>query len=222
MPMKALLFDLDGTLLDTLDDLADAANRILIADGLPTHDRNAYRDFIGDGARMLITRALPEDRRTPESIEGYLTRFKADYSRNWKTATRAYPGIMELLQELMRRHIPRAVVTNKPHVFAEHCIRHFFPDTPFGYIRGQKNNLPLKPNPSPALETAAHLHTPAEECILLGDSGVDMETANRAAMLAVGAEWGFRSIDELHQAGAAHIIKHPLDILPYFEGDPST
>ena len=219
--MKAILFDLDGTLLDTLDDLADAANRILAQDGLPTHPRSAYRHFIGDGSRMLVTRAIPEDHRTPERIEDYLTRFKADYSRHWKTATQPYPGIQNLLDDLMQRDIPRAVVTNKPHAFAERCVHHFFPETPFQIIWGQKEGIPLKPHPLPALETAKHLRVAPRECLLLGDSGVDMATARVAGMLPIGAAWGFRSTDELLNAGAAHIIQNPQEISIWFDGNQS-
>ena len=149
MSMKAILFDLDGTLLDTLADLADAANRVLAQDGLPTHDHRAYRHFIGDGSRMLITRALPESHRTPKQVEDYLTRFKNDYRRHWKTATRPYPGIEDLLGELSRRQIPQAVVTNKPQVFAESCLLHFFPEESF-----------RTPGPPLRLPTSCKWHRP--------------------------------------------------------------
>jgi phosphoglycolate phosphatase len=221
MPMKAILFDLDGTLLDTLADLADAANRVLDRAGLPTHAHSAYRHFIGDGSRMLITRAIPEDHRTPERIEDYLTRFKADYSQHWKTATHPYPGIPTLLRYLCLRGIPQAVVTNKPQAFAESCVHHFFPETPFRMIWGQKEGAPLKPNPQPALEAAKHLRVPPQECLMLGDSDVDMKTARSAGMLPVGAAWGFRSTDELANAGAAHIVQRPLEINAWFDGNRS-
>jgi phosphoglycolate phosphatase len=217
MSIKALLFDLDGTLLDTLEDLANAANRVLAQADRPTHSIGAFRHFIGDGARMLITRAIPENDRYPERIEYFLARFKADYGRHWNIATRPYPGIRDLLVELIRRNIPRAVVTNKPHHFAEECMHHFFQDTPFQFIRGQKDNLPLKPDPSPALEAAAFMGVSPGECIMLGDSGVDMQTAVAAGMLPIGATWGFRPADELHQAGAVGIITRPWDVLTWLD-----
>ena len=221
MPINAILFDLDGTLLDTLDDLAESANRVLAQAGLPTHTHSAYRQFIGDGSRMLVTRAIPEDHRTPDRIEVLLTRFKDDYSRHWKTATRPYPGINDLLRELVRRGIPRAVVTNKPHAFAEDCVHHFFADTPFQMVWGQKNGVPLKPHPLPALEAAKHLQVATGECLLLGDSDVDMQTARAAGMLPVGAAWGFRPVAELTAAGAVRVVHTPQEILEYLDGPPS-
>jgi len=221
MPINAILFDLDGTLLDTLDDLAEAANRVLEQAGLPTHTPSAYRRFIGDGSRMLVTRAIPEDHRTPDRIEDLLIRFKDDYSRHWKTATRPYPGIDDLLRELVRRGISRAVVTNKPHAFAEDCAHHFFPDIAFQMIQGQQEDVPLKPHSRPALEVARQLRVPAPECLLLGDSDVDMQTALAAGMLPVGAAWGFRPVGELIAAGAVRVVHSPQEILEYLDGPPS-
>jgi len=216
MTLHAILFDLDGTLLDTLTDLADAANRVLAAAGLPTHDENAYRRFIGDGSRLLITRALPEDHRDPSTVDAFLKRFKADYGAHWKSATRPYPGIRALLGDISDRDIPKAVVTNKPQRFAERCLEHFFPNTTFRIIRGQEGRRPLKPDPAPALDVAAVLQVPPEACLLLGDSGVDMQTAQAAGMLPVGAAWGFRPEAELTAAGAVRIVRHPWDVLDYF------
>lgn len=215
MPLNAILFDLDGTLLDTLTDLADAANRVLAEAGLPTHPQDAYRRFIGDGSRLLITRALPGDRRDPSTVDVFLERFKADYAKNWHTATRPYPGIQDLLRELSRRDIPRAVVTNKPHRFAEDCLGHYFPDTVFQMVWGQKGDRPLKPDPASALAAADQLQRVPSQCLLLGDSGVDMQTARAAGMLPVGAAWGFRPEAELIAAGAAKILHHPLEVLSF-------
>lgn len=216
MPLNAILFDLDGTLLDTLADLADAANRVLAEAGLPIHPHDAYRRFIGDGSRLLITRALPADRRDPPTVEVFLARFKADYGRNWHAATRPYPGIQDLLRALTRRNIPRAVVTNKPQVFAEDCLGRFFPDTVFQMVWGQKGNRPLKPDPASALAAAEHLQVAPSQCLLLGDSGVDMQTARAAGMQPIGASWGFRPVEELIAAGAWEIVDDPLEVLSWF------
>jgi phosphoglycolate phosphatase len=221
MPMKAVLFDLDGTLLDTLADLADAANRVLAQAGMPTHIPSAYRRFVGDGSRMLMTRALPEGHRSAACIDACLAQFKEDYGRHWRNATCPYPGIDELLQALTRRRIPCAVVTNKPHVFAERCVRHFFPQTPFRITLGQQAGLPLKPHPGMALAAARGLQTAAQECLFLGDSGVDMETARAAGMLPVGAAWGFRTTEELIRTGAAAIVRKPGEVLEWFAEDRS-
>jgi phosphoglycolate phosphatase len=217
MSLKAILFDLDGTLLDTLADLADAANRVLAGAGLPTHGRDAYRRFIGDGSRMLITRALPAHQREPQTIDAMLTAFKADYGRHWKTATCPYPGIPELLDELVRRRIPRGVVTNKPQPFAEGSLAYFFPDAGFAIVRGQHGTRPIKPHPAPALEAAARLGAAPPECLLVGDSGVDMQTARAAGMLPIGAAWGFRSVEELTENGAAGIAFSPIEVLEWFD-----
>ncbi len=221
MLLHAILFDLDGTLLDTLADLADAANRVLAASGLPIHDQNAYRRFIGDGSRLLITRALPQDRRDPSTVDTFLKRFKTDYGANWKSATHPYPGIQDLLHDLVRGGIPLAVVTNKPQAFAECCLAHFFPDVVFRMVRGQEGNRPLKPDPAPALDAAAHLGVVPAACLLLGDSGVDMQTARAAGMLPVGASWGFRPVAELTAAGAAGIARHPRDVFAWFRRSES-
>ncbi len=216
MQLDAMLCDLDGTLLDTLTDLADAANRVLAEAGLPIHPLSAYRGFIGDGSRRLITRALPQDRRNPDTVDAFLERFKADYGANWKSATRPYPGIRELLQTLTRRGIPLAVVTNKPQEFAECCLAHFFADVTFRAVRGQTGNRPLKPDPAPALDAAAQLGVAPATCLMLGDSGVDMQTARGAGMLPLGASWGFRPVAELTAAGAAGIARHPREVLEWF------
>ncbi len=215
MPVKpkAVIFDLDGTLLDTLDDIADAVNRVLSAQGLPTHHREAYRWFIGDGSRILVTRALPEYRRGEEDIDTCLAAFKQDYSRNWHVKTRPFDGIPRLVAMLQAAGTRMAVVSNKPHAFTESCCRHYFPDQPFDFVIGQQDGRPVKPDPYPALQAATHLRMPPSDCLFLGDSGVDMETGCRAGMLPVGALWGFRRQDELEAAGAADCIRHPRALL---------
>lgn len=219
MTYQAVIFDLDGTLLDTLDDLAASANRALRAHGHPPHPHDAYRWFIGDGSAVLIERALPAEKRTPDMIAVCLQALLSDYNRNWHSATRPYEGIPELLAELGRRNRPMAVVTNKPHRFTGSMVDHYFETVAFRAVLGQRDGIPKKPDPGQALTAAAAMAVSPSECLFLGDSAVDMETANRAGMLAVGAGWGFRPTRELIDAGAAHVLKHPLALLPLLESD---
>lgn len=215
-PYQAVLFDFDGTLLDTLADLASATNRVLAHRGYPTHDIDAYRWFIGDGSAMLMERAMPADQRTPENIASCLGSLLADYNQNWHHATRIYDGIGQLLATLQDRKIAMAVVTNKPHPFAEIMIAHYFRQVPFGSVWSQREGIPKKPDPYMALQAAAELKVQPARCLFLGDSGVDMHTARAAGMLAVGAGWGFRPRRELLDAGAAHVVDHPLKVLDIF------
>lgn len=210
---QAVLFDFDGTLLDTLEDLASAANRVLARHGHPIHDIDAYRWFIGDGSAKLIERALPEDQRVPDTIHDCLQELLADYNKNWDHATRLYDGISEVLATLPARNIAMAVVTNKPHIHTGIMIEHYFHDIPFGSVWSQREGIPKKPDPYMALQAAAELKIDPDRCIFLGDSGVDMLTARSAGMLAVGAAWGFRPREELLDAGAHHVIDHPLALL---------
>jgi phosphoglycolate phosphatase len=217
MEYRAVIFDLDGTLLDTLGDLAASANRVLAARGYPTHPPDAYRWFVGDGSHLLMTRALPPSGRAPENVAACLQAFLDDYNRNWHTATRPYDGIARLLEHLEARRVAMAVVTNKPHRYCEMMIRHFLGGTPFHPVLGQREGVARKPDPRQALEAAASMGVSPGRCIFLGDSGVDMETARRAGMTPVGAGWGFRPAEELTDAGAVHVLDHPLALLEYFE-----
>jgi phosphoglycolate phosphatase len=211
--MQAVIFDLDGTLLDTLGDLGSAVNRVLARHGLPTHPMEAFRWFIGEGSAVLMTRALPPEERTPAKIEACLQDLLQDYGENWHTLTHPYEGIASLLQQLAQQRIRMSVVTNKPHRFAVPVTGHYFPHAPFACIFGMREGIPKKPDPFQALAAAGEMGVSPEACIFLGDSAIDMETARRAGMLAVGAGWGFRPRAELIEAGAAHIIEHPLDLL---------
>jgi phosphoglycolate phosphatase len=211
--VEAVIFDLDGTLLDTLTDLADAANRMLVRQGLPTHPRERYRRFVGDGSRMLVTRCLPPAHRHPDAIDACLEDFLADYGRHWDVATRPYPGIPELLGALAARQRPLAVVTNKPEEAARRCLGRFFPPRTFTAVLGQRPERPVKPHPGGALEAAAALGAAPGACLFVGDSGLDMDTARAAGMHPVGAAWGFRGAEELRRHGAAAVLEAPTDLL---------
>jgi phosphoglycolate phosphatase len=208
--VRALVFDLDGTLVDSLDDLSDAMNFVLRADGLREHGRDAYRLFIGEGARHLVHEALPE-RLQPET-DAYLARFRARYFDNLFEKTRPYDGIVELLEHLTACGAPMAVLSNKPHEATVRIVERFFPTTPFGGVLGARADVPKKPDPTAALELARVLATEPEAAAFVGDTRTDVETALAAHMLPVGVLWGFRDRDELERAGARALCAHPAEI----------
>lgn len=216
MDYQAVIFDLDGTLLDTLPDLAGAANRTLASQGYPTHPVEAYRWFVGDGSAMLIERAMPADQRSPENIKVCLNIHLQDYDRHWAEATQPYAGIPELLAHLAHCRLPFAVVTNKPHQSALVALAHFFPGVDFEFISGLYQGIAKKPDPLQALAAAQAMGISPGRCLFLGDSGVDMQTARNAAMTPIGAAWGYRTREELNQAGAWRIIQHPMDLAALF------
>lgn len=205
------MFDLDGTLADSLADLANATNTALAALGCPTHLREKYRVLVGDGARVLCERALPADRQ--DLIEEVLKRMRAHYDAHCFDETRLYPGIAELVSELHRRQYRLAVLSNKPDVFTKRMIEHYFRPSPFDAVHGQQAGVPLKPDPTGALGIARDLGIPAKEWLYLGDTNTDMRTAKAAGMIAVGVLWGFRGRAELAECGAEEIVAAPAEIL---------
>ncbi len=217
MSYNAVIFDLDGTLLDTLGDLAAAVNRVLAARGYPAHETDAFRWFIGDGSAKLMERALPPTERRPEIHQPCLHALLADYNENWHDITRPYDGIEALLDHLADRLINMAIVTNKPHQFTGVMVDYYFKNVCFDPVLGQREGIPKKPDPQQALAAARSMGVPPEQCIFLGDSGVDMETARHAGMAAVGAGWGFRPKDELKAAGAQTILDHPLELIRFMD-----
>jgi phosphoglycolate phosphatase len=212
MNQQAIIFDMDGTLLDTLYDIGAAANHALSTHGFPTHDLEAFRWFVGEGSATLITRALPPEHRAPGHIQSCLQAFFDYYSQHWSEATQPYSGIYDLLETLERKQIRMAVVSNKPHQFTNPMMTHYFNRFTFEPIWGQRDGIAKKPDPTQALQAAQIMGVAAENCIFLGDSAVDMQTAKSAGMLPIGAGWGFRPADELWQAGAAQVIAHPMDL----------
>jgi len=213
MKFQAVVFDLDGTLLDTLEDLAHAGNRVLEAEGFPVHPVDQYRFFVGDGLDTLVERILPENKRSKEHVYRLITAFREDYGKNWKVKTRLYDGVDRLLDELEKRQIKLNVFSNKPQDFTEACIRDFLGDWTFQFVFGQRSGRPKKPDPAGALEIARLLGVGPSEILYLGDTATDMKTALAAGMFPVGALWGFRSEDELRRNGAEHLISHPEELL---------
>jgi len=213
MPYKAVLFDMDGTLLDTLTDIAESTNRILAERGLPQHPVADYRYFVGEGARKLIDDVLPEDAKTEQTINDCLQAFEADYALNWKNNTAPYEGIESLLDTLSNTGIKLSILSNKPHHITTDCVSQMLGKWEFEVVFGQREDVPKKPDPAGALEIASIMKIPPEEFLYMGDTKIDMITANGAGMHPVGVTWGFRPREELVTAGAKTIIDKPEELL---------
>ena len=214
MRYKAILFDLDGTLLDTLEDLATAANRALGTLGLPAHPTDAYRVFVGDGLRTLAERILPGEQRSAAQVDALVVAFEREYSRTWNERTAPYAGVPEMLDRLTGDGYRMSVLSNKPDAFTRLCVEQLLPHWTFAPLYGQRPGVPRKPDPAAALAIAVELGLDPAEVLYLGDTATDMHTARAAGMAAVGVLWGFRSADELRAAGARHLITHPGELAP--------
>ena len=213
--MKSLvIFDLDGTLLDTIDDLGTATNYALQQMGYPEHPLSSYPLMVGNGVTKLIERALPDEARTERLVTEARRHFVDYYDNHCCDATRPYPGIQLLLTELTGHNVRLAVTSNKYQRAVSKFIAHYFPDIQFKAVLGHHEGVPSKPDPSIVFEALSLCPTPKSEVLYVGDSGVDMETARRACIESVGVSWGFRPIRELKAAFADHIIDDPAELLP--------
>ncbi len=218
--IRAVLFDLDGTLLDTLSDIARAMNTALAAHGLPTHPTDAYRQMVGSGAEVLVRRALRDDAdgreasASDELVASLVSLMKREYAAHPVVQTRPYPGIPRVVAALAGLSIPLAVLSNKPDELVEPILAEFFARGTFSVVRGHAAGQPRKPDPAGAHAVAAALGMSPRQCLYLGDSDVDMHTARNANMLAVGAAWGFRGSTELIEAGAHRVINDPGELVP--------
>lgn len=208
-----LIFDLDGTLLKTIDDLANACNYALKTLGYPTHGMWVYPGMVGNGVSKLIERALPDDARSEKNVREALDVFKEYYDEHCCDDTVPYPGIPELIATLSERGINLAVTSNKYEAAVKKIIAHYFPDANFRAVLGHVDGMPRKPDPSIVFKALSEWPTPKADVLYIGDSGVDMETARRACVESVGVSWGFRPILELKEAYADHIISTPAQIL---------
>lgn len=213
MKYQAVVFDLDGTLLDTLADLADSMNAVLAARGLPTHPVEAYKTFVGDAMPTLVYRAAPASRNDPALHAELLAAARAEYGRRWADKTRLYDGVAEMLDGIAARGCKTAVLTNKPQEFAELCVDRLLAGWRFDAVRGVGDHTPPKPDPAGALRVCEALGLQPGDCLYLGDTNTDMRTAVGVGMYPVGAVWGFRTAEELRQTGAAALAEHPTDVL---------
>ncbi|MCX6560279.1 MAG: HAD family hydrolase [Candidatus Aminicenantes bacterium] len=217
MKRRAAIFDLDGTLLDTIEDLTDSMNAALAAYGFPEKTVGECRLLVGDGLATFIHRALPESRRDDPTFTAKLTAaMRAEYSRRCMIKTKPYPGIVAMLEALRARGISLSILSNKPQPATVDVVNRYFPGFPFRFVFGARENVAIKPDPAAALEIAAALSLPPAEILYLGDTNTDMQTAVAAGMFAVGALWGFRTENELLANGAHALVTRPEDVLSYF------
>jgi len=214
--MKAAIFDLDGTLLDSIEDITAASNRVYEPLGLGAFSNDEMKTLVGDGAEELIRRVFAwRGRPAPAEavVAGILRDYRREYQACWREHSRPYDGVLELLAELARRGVKTAVLSNKAQLFTAVMTEELLAAHRFDIIRGALPGVPLKPDPAPALAIAADLGVSPGDCAFVGDTNVDMATARAAGMLAVGALWGFRTADELLRNGADALIAAPADLL---------
>ena len=209
MNFKAVLFDLDGTLLDTLEDLADSVNAVLEKHGYPVHPPDAYKTFVGDGVGKLLRLAIPDVKIDEKTIEELDAEMREEYKRRWYVNTRPYDGICDMLSVLTDRGVKLSVLSNKKDDFTKLCVGRFLGDCPFEMIVGVSPAVPLKPDPTGAKQISRELDIPPEQFLYLGDTNTDMQTAVAAGMYPVGALWGFRTARELTENGAKTLLDHP-------------
>ena len=213
MKIKLFVFDLDGTLLDSINDIAFSMNHVLAENGFPTHPRDAYYYFVGNGARLLMERALPEQARTAAQVASLLPAFMSFYDRHKADRTRPFEGLMPTLEKLQAEGALFAVASNKPHEVMPELMRHYFPDIRFAVILGHRKGHPIKPDPEIVFDILSATGVRKEEVLYVGATAVDVQTAHAAGLRMAGALWGFRTRQELAEAGADLLLEKPESLL---------
>ena len=213
--IKTILFDLDGTLLNTIDDLADAANWVCMQRGWPTFTVEQYKHMVGNGIPKLVERFSPEGCRTPAQLADTLAQFTARYDAHKEDKTAPYPGIPQLLKDLRAEGIRTAVFSNKADALCGGIIDHYFAPGSFAAVRGSRPGVPVKPDPAGLYSLMEQLGASKASTLFVGDSNVDIATGHNAGLPALGAVWGFRGAEELTAAGADELVYQPADILAY-------
>lgn len=209
---KLYIFDLDGTLVNSIYDLADAMNSVLGKYGYPVHDTEKYKYFVGDGTLKLVERAIPESERTEEKIAGLHSEFSEEYTKRAVEKTRPYDGIVQLLNKLKESGCLLSVASNKPDKFSRFIVETLFGTEIFDMISGKKEGVPTKPAPDIVFDIMKRLGVSAENTVMAGDSNVDVYTAHNAGLKCIGCTWGFRGRRELTEAGADMIADNPAEI----------
>lgn len=210
--IRLAIFDMDGTLVNSLEDLADACNRILLMHGLPEYETDRYRYFVGDGAAKLIERVLPDNLRDGDTIRRYYDEFTAYYKVHCNDKTAPYAGIPEALAALRKAGFQLAVASNKPDIAAQEIAANMFGESTFDLVLGKTDTRPTKPDPKIIHDILAVLKCPPEQAVLIGDTNVDVRTGKNADVRVIGCAWGFRGREELQTAGADWILDSPEEL----------
>ncbi|MBN2545219.1 MAG: HAD family hydrolase [Spirochaetes bacterium] len=215
MIIKAVIFDLDGTLLNTLDDLADSVNELMNKYDFPVHPIENYKKFVGSGAEMLVKRAIPKNLTDKIDIKNLTKEVREIYSKRLLNKTKPYDGIYNMLDELQKRYLPLNVLSNKPDRETNILVEHFFKKYNFQNVIGASDRFPKKPEPAGALFISAAINIIPQSFAYLGDSDVDMETANNAGMFPIGVLWGFRDKGELLTNNAQKLLSNPMELIDF-------
>ena len=212
MKYKAVIFDLDGTLVNSIKDIADAMNIVLKKRNYPSYNYETYKTFVGSGVRSLVVSALPGANPKNEEVEACLKDMMQVYSEVCTVKTKPYEGILELLEKLNAKNIKVSVLSNKEDTLTKKIAAFLLPEF-LSPVLGLKVEVDKKPNPKVALEVCEEIGVKPEETIFIGDTDVDILVAKNANMLPVGVSWGFRDKESLVNAGAAQVLQHPLDLM---------
>lgn len=212
IPLKGVIFDLDGTLVNTLEDIADTMNAVLRANAMPEHPTEKYKFLVGEGIFNLTKRVMPENRWSEENASSFVQEFRTLYDITWHDKSVPYDGIVPLLQKLHESGIKIGVLSNKPDQFVQKIVGWFFPNIPFTSIYGEVKDVPAKPDPSLAIRIAESMKLSTKEIAMIGDSGIDVQTGINAGMIPIGVSWGFRPVEELISSGASFVVDTPEEI----------
>ena len=214
--IKAVIFDLDGTLVDSVADLANAMNTVLARYNLPLHDTETYKYFVGNGIKKLVERSIPEQQRSADFIQKLHSEMVLEYKHKCVECTKPYQGIEDLLTFLNEKEIHICVLSNKMNELTQHIVKELFEKYCFSVVRGASPDVPIKPDPKGALLIAEKIDVAPQQILYLGDTNVDMQTVTAAEMIAVGCTWGFRTKEELIASGAKYIVNFPTEIKNFF------